>query len=310
MTEKIKNKGVVWVSSYPKSGNTWLRFILTYLLSDKPSSSADIDAFIPEAMVVPGFKITIPSDQPTLLKTHWKMSMSLPLMEETIGFVYIVRNPMDIICSQFNFNRLRLNKDNKLLSDEELIRQQNLYIDAFIQHKGNPLVGHGGGNTSWVQNIIDWTEASKSYPSVIIRYEDMLDNPEQEITKIIDFFRLSRSKKEINNLIKKTSFKAMRRLEDEEIRNKKEGFFYHETLANAHKSGNRFMRKGKMGEGRILLKGEQLSRFIETFGGTMALLGYRINSKTGAVRLDDFNPPKSTKLPLLPAFGRATTHHQ
>jgi len=217
---------------------------------------------------------------------------------------------MDIMRSQFNFNRLRLNKDNHLLSDEELLEQQNMYVDAFIQHKGNPLVGHGGGNTSWVQNILDWTEASKSYPSVIIRYEDMLNNPEHEITKIIDFFGLSRSKKEINNLIKKTSFKAMRRLEDEEIRNKKEGFFYHETLANAHKSGNRFMRKGKMGEGRILLKGDKLERFIETFGGTMALLGYRINPKTGAVRLDDFKLTTLKTLPPLPLFGRAKTHHQ
>ncbi len=305
MTIEKKENGIVWVSSYPKSGNTWLRFILAHLLCDNINSSSEIDSFIPEAMIIPGYKISIPDDKPVLLKTHWKMSMSMPLMADTIGFVHIVRNPMDIMCSQFNFNRLRLNKDNSLLSNDEILKQQNLYIDAFIQHKGNPLIGDGGGNTSWVNNVLDWTRASKAYPSVIIRYEDMLNNPEHELKRIIHFFRLKRNQNDLNNIIKKTSFKAMRRLEESEIKKKKEGFFYHETLAAAHKSGNRFMRKGKAGEGRLLLKDERLEKFIDTFEETMSLLNYKINPKTGAVRCEKFQLSEINELDHSLEFGKA-----
>lgn len=297
MNKENTQNGIIWVSSYPKSGNTWLRFILTHLLLNKPGSSHEVDQFIPEAIIQPGHRLDLISDQPVLLKTHWDFSLNLPLMKNTLGFIYIVRNPLDILCSQFNFNRLRLNKDNSSISENELKKQLNLYIDTFISHKGNPLNGDGGGHTSWIEGVNNWLRASESYPCILLRYEDMLEDTNNQIKKIARFFNVMADNKFISEIEQTSSFKSMKRLEEKEIKNKKGGFFYHDSLSTAFKSGNRFMRKGKTGEGRKLLTSDQLSRFVETFEDTMNLVGYKINHKTGAVKLDNLNTPNEMNLP-------------
>ncbi len=306
MYSNTPEHGVVWVSSYPKSGNTWIRFVLTYLFAGNVQTSADVDAFIPEAMIVPGYRLKLPDDSSVLLKTHWKMDMSLPMMDRTKGFVYLVRNPLDVMISQFHFNMMRNFKEYSKKTDSEIRELKNYYIKMFIKYQGNPLVGDGGGNTSWIDNVSSWHVAAQQYPFVIVRYEDMVANPEAEIGRVADFFRKKLGKDEISSIVRKTSFKVMKKMEEKEIRKKQQGFFFHKELNDAHNLGNRFMRQGKSGEGKLHINADLLQQFFDTFEESMEMMGYKINRNTGIVRTGSFKLERGTPLSTCPEFGCAT----
>lgn len=303
-TEPLEN-GVIWVSSYPKSGNTWVRFVLTYLFAGGVQSSVDVDKLIPEAMMMPGYSLKLPDDSSVLLKTHWKMDSSLPMMDRSKGFIYLVRNPLDVMISQFYFNMMRnFEKGYHQKSDNEIKQLKNYYIKMFIQHQGNPLVGDGGGNTSWVDHVSSWMTTTQDYPFVVVRYEDMIADPVTEISRVAAFFRKQLDKDEITNIARKTSFKAMKKMEDKEIRDERHGFFYHQELKNAHNSGSRFMRKGRTGEGKQHIDSDLLQQFFDTFEESMEMMGYKINRKTGIVRTVPYEFEKVSSLPSCPIIGR------
>lgn len=294
--------GVIWVSSYPKSGNTWMRFVLAHLLDGDVKSSVDVDKLIPEAMM--GYRFKLPEAQPVLLKTHWKMDLSLPMMSNTLGFIYLVRNPLDVMLSQFHFNMLRNYKLYSEKSDSEIKALKNLYVKTFIQYQGNPLVGDGGGNTSWIDNIISWTTQAKQYPHVFVRYEDMIANPVTEIKRVAQFLNKETSNDEIANIANKSSFKAMKKMEEKEIRDQRQGFFFHQELKNAHNAGGRFMRQGKSGQGKLQLDAQLLQQFFDVFEETMQLMGYKVNRKTGIVKTIPYQLEKVSPLSCYPEIGR------
>lgn len=301
-SEPVEN-GVLWVSSYPKSGNTWMRFVLAYLFEGDVKSSVDVDTLIPEA-IIGGRHFKLPDDHPVLLKTHWKMDMSLPMMNQTRGFIYLVRNPLDVMLSQFHFNKHRNYDAYSVKSEDEVKALLNIYIKMFIQHKGNPLVGDGGGNTSWVNNVTGWSEQAQQYPHVFVRYEDMIADPVAEIRRVARFLNMKTDNDKIANIAKNTSFKAMKKMEDKEFREHKMGFFYHQNLDSSHKAGGRFMREGKSGKGKLFIGADLLHQFFDTFEEAMSLMGYQINRKTGIVKIIPYQFEEVAPLPGLPEVGR------
>ena len=302
MATDTHEHGVIWVSSYPKSGNTWMRFVLAHLLSGDVKSSVDVDMLIPEAIM--GSRFKLPELQTVLLKTHWKMDLSLPMMSNTLGFIYLVRNPLDVMLSQFHFNMLRNYKLYREKSNSEIKALKNLYVKTFIQYQGNPLVGDGGGNSSWVENISSWTTQAKQYPHVFVRYEDMIADPVAEIKRVAQFLNKKVGHSEILNIANKTSFKSMKKMEDKEIRDQKQGFFFHQALNNAHNAGGRFMRQGKAGQGKLHLDAQLIEEFFDTFEETMMLMGYKVNRKTGVVRTVSHHFEKVSPLSYCPEIGR------
>jgi hypothetical protein len=99
-TDNVKN--IVWISSYPKSGNTWVRFLLLNLIYGKQETTKDLNRLIPD--IHKSDFTSPPPDQPTtFIKSHFKMSEDMPLLERTAGFIYVVRNPIDVVLSNLNY---------------------------------------------------------------------------------------------------------------------------------------------------------------------------------------------------------------
>src|SRR5262245_16333708 len=110
---------VVWLASYPKSGNTWVRFMLGNLMLGRVNSSAEITHQIPDIH----YGITgqhLFGNHVTIIKTHWKYWPTLPLREDTVGVIYIIRHPLDVLESCQNFAMLRSGNLREELSPEEL----------------------------------------------------------------------------------------------------------------------------------------------------------------------------------------------
>jgi hypothetical protein len=262
---------VVWVASYPKSGNTWVRFLLTNLLHGRFEESQRIHEVTPvlERGIDPR---QLRTDRKNFIKTHIAYTPALPLHEATVGAIYILRNPLDVLASNLNYffltSNLGATDDAARLA---VIAEQ--YVEAFLTHRGDPRwfqFNYG----SWVQHVESWNDPRHPFPVLRLRYEDLLDDTAAALTEICRVFGLERSEAELREAIANSSFERMRAIEERELRERRPGMFYHEGREGSAPNGRRFMHRGKRGLGQELLTAEQIERARDAFSPLMQRLGY------------------------------------
>jgi hypothetical protein len=96
---------IVWLASFPKSGNTWLRFLVYSYMYGPPQASSEVGERIPD--IHHGAKLSVPpGDGQLFVKTHLMPGPNHPFMDRTQGFVYVVRHPKDVLLSNLNYARL------------------------------------------------------------------------------------------------------------------------------------------------------------------------------------------------------------
>jgi len=265
----MENKKIVWIASYPKSGNTWVRFQLLNLLQGKQTDTANLEKIIPDIHKSSHIR-DMQFEQNMLIKSHLMLTNDMPLVKQTLAFIYIVRHPMDVMFSNLNYSHL---KNTNVFNDEEKKRFDSNYINNFIQAKGDSRwIEHQMG--SWIDNVHSWFSARDKFPNAILRYEDMLTAPAKELTKINTLLGINKSDEEITAAVENSSFKSMKAIENKEIEQKKSGFFYSEKNDTGTDKSQRFMNQGKKNVGKEILSQSQLNAFSEVFGPIIEQLGY------------------------------------
>lgn len=279
-----KPSGIVWIASYPKSGNTWIRVFLQNLmtiLSGQPLGENDLADTArnasSEAALVPLFQkflgkpIThatpdeIMAVRPkvhelvkqqngtvALLKTHNLLGLlsGKPLinMGASAGAIYIVRNPLDIVLSL---------QDHLGSSMPEAIAAMN--HPNFSSPTDASQVFEIWG--SWSQHVESWT-MRKSDPVLVVRYEDMVDNPLPTFTGIVRHLRQAPTAVQIAAAIERSSFK---RLSEQE---KRTGF------SEKTPRGSAFFRVGRHGQWRDKLAPDQIRSIVTKHHVQMRNFGY------------------------------------
>jgi hypothetical protein len=270
---------LVWLASFPKSGNTWMRVFLHNLLQNpaQPLPINQIDRFTLGDSQVSwyykhgkklGTELTLEdlaalrpkvhrdmmSAHPdsVFVKTHSYMgeSCGVPLitMECTAGAIYIVRNPLDVALSYAN--HLGLSIDDAITAMERegglsLARETN--ITEFLN--------------SWSTNVKSWTQIP--HPGLhVVRYEDMLDKPAQTFAKVAKFLGLKPPKERLMKAIRFSSFKELSKQEEKTD--------FKERSVHAKK----FFRSGKKDQWREHLTDEQVRRIVDTHREQMQRFGY------------------------------------
>ncbi|MEH6546659.1 MAG: sulfotransferase domain-containing protein [Sneathiella sp.] len=286
--------GIIWLASYPKSGNTWLRLFLHNLLlnNDKPANINNLnnltigsnnefwlekvtgrpfDSFTEKEAVALTPRIhkaltRIRSDS-VFVKTHNSMSKvhGIPLItpEYTAGAIYVLRNPLDTVISLADHFGISLNDSIDMLNDTQTtISADNIQT---AEHLG-----------SWSSHVLSWKAINKSALH-ILRYEDMLYKPEKAFGGLAKFLGLSPPTTRLKKAINFSSFDTSRKQEQEK------GF-----IEQSDKS-DRFFRVGKAGQWRKLLSEDQIGRVIDANFKVMAEHGYLHNSMNRVSRVD-YNP--------------------
>lgn len=203
MTEPI-----TWISSYPKSGNTWVRFMLYAALFGPPERSIDINRKI--ADIHRASKLDAPDpDLPTLCKTHFELTDAHPDIANTKGAIHIIRNPRDVLLSALNYHRLTGVTPQQL--------PDRAYAQAFIANAGDPMYKQLGFGT-WASHARSWRTTDR-FPVLALRYEDLKADPRAALVAMLDFLGLDRSDSRIDDAVRASSFESMRALE---IREKKQ----------------------------------------------------------------------------------------
>ena len=248
----------IWVASFPKSGSTWMRFILANLLFDVGEERERVRAMVPNI-----------HDWEGPLKYEWKGAYpakthvarhNLPARMQTRAAIYLIRNPLDMVDSSVAYLGAGDEEGHQRLIDE--------FCRTGSVEPWNTMLGY----ESWENNISSWTEASSDVPLLIMQYEALLSDPHENIGRIAHFLDVEADDKKIEATYKATTFSAMKKQEAKEIEVGTKGVFTDERLFD--KKDFDFMRSGKSGGYRERLSAKQIEQLISRFGPTMESLGY------------------------------------
>jgi len=263
VTDSAPRKSVVWIASYPKSGNTWVRFLACNLVFGPVHSAAELARLVPDVHELTGAcEIHGPR---VLMKTHFPYSPRLPLATRTAAAVYIVRHPADVMLSNFHYARRR-----GAASWEQTFER---YLESYIGARGDPRwleLGMG----SWEENVRSWMSPERDFPIMRVRYEDLLDDGLKLARSLREFLGLARTDEQIGRAAAAASFERLREIEEADIRAQRVGIFYKPYLRPGIEAGVRFMRAGRSGEGARALSASQRERFDAAFGTLQRELGY------------------------------------
>jgi len=263
---------IVWIASYPKSGNTWLRFLLAGLLLRKIESSAQVARQIPDIHDgIAGAHLF--GKQTTLIKTHWKFWTGLPLREDTIGVLYLLRHPVDVLESNQNYALQRSGNLRREATPDEVAKLANRIVEEYIAAGGYPRFREFGIG-SWEEHVRSWTFSGIAFPRLLVKYEDLQADPASTLEKICRFLQLKRSDEQIRQAATGASKEAMRRLEDAEIEGHINGMFYQSRNEPGLAAGHRFVGRSSSGDSLFKLTEDQRRRARERFLPLMREFGY------------------------------------
>ena len=279
---------IIWLASFPKSGNTWMRaFLSSYLYLDldkenftfnllkkierfpnlnqlnnigiKPKSFLDVaKSWIPTQN-----HINL-NNKINLLKTHQAFGNfeNFPFTDSnnTLGAIYLVRDPRDVLISYSKHMKQSIDKTLDLVLEDD--SKGNLFEGK------NSVIGEMRG--SWSQHYNSW-KYSNLKEKIIIKYEDLINNPFDTFSKAISHlnylfrklsFPLETNAERIRKCIEISNFNNLQNLE------KKLGF------SDNIKSGATFFNKGTTNQWQDELNDKIIYKIEKKFKKEMKELNY------------------------------------
>ena len=284
--------GIVWLASYPKSGNTWFRTFLTNFLrdSDTPANINDLDggpiasARVPfdEAVGYDSGEMTFDeidalrpevylqwaseAKEQMFCKIHDAYTVlpdgrALIPPEATACALYFVRNPLDVAVSFAHHSGL--DRFDRII--RQMAREENSFCetDATEQNQLRQKL------LSWSGHVKSWADT----PAIrvqVIRYEDMKLRPEETFATAVRFAGLPDDAARVKKAIEFSRF--------EELRQQEEKAGFGEKMPRARS----FFRKGEIGSWREVLTPEQAVKIVTDHTEVMRRFDY----------LDDAGKPR------------------
>lgn len=263
---------IVWIASYPRSGNTWMRFLLANLLYGPVTSTAHLQELVPDIhRGLVGSQIY--GARKTLIKTHWRFTPDLPLREDTMGAIAIIRHPIDALLSNLNYVILRSNFAAELRDEKTLLAFERRWIDDYIAGGGYERWREMGFGT-WEENIRSWSENALPYPRIVLRFESMRTDIKSTMATVCRFLGIEANEAALQAAIDRSSFTALRVLEEREMTERRPGIFFDPDQSANAMLGARFVS----GSNRDPMSPAQRDRALQRFGPMMEKLGYAATS--------------------------------
>jgi hypothetical protein len=273
-----KGHKIVWIASYPKSGNTWVRLFLAAYLANTDQldpndalkgtfndaqrpvfdkllklQSKELDDDVVASLRLPYLsKLAESGDKDVIIKTHvlnanWHNAAMIP-STVTRRALYIIRHPFDV-CTSF-------------------AKHMGLSFDEAVTAMGNPSFAIGSDTQikqplhTWSTHVSSWLGAT-GFERMTIRYEDMILRPYQTFANIINFMGMGVENDKIDRALSSTDFDRLKEVE------KKKGF-----LEASDKNDQGFFRSGKIGGFKGVLSAKQTAKLSKDHADMMSRFGY------------------------------------
>ena len=207
----------ILLTSFPKSGNTWIRFFLCNLISieewdGETVTFPKLDATMPELGVSNLLRSWPHETIPRVVKTH---KSHWPFFGERRS-ILLVRDPRDVMVSYYHF---------------EKGKKQGQFDGSFSAFLHHPKFGL----RAWCEHLCSWRDSA----DVIIAYERLKEDDLREFTRMLDAVDISLSPSLTKRAAERSRFEEVRKIESESgVREKRDHF----------EEGKRFTRKGETGQ--------------------------------------------------------------
>lgn len=274
----------IWLASYPKSGNTWMRVFLTnyYRDAQEPADINDLDystiaadralfdeetgveaSDLSEAEIArwrPEVLRRFVEAQPgqVFIKIHDAYRPTVDgvptvLADSTAGVIYMLRNPLSVALSWAHHVGRGADHAIGVLADENFtLSTQDRRLAAHLPQRV----------LSWSAHVRSWVEHGPQ-PHCIVRYEDMVRQPVETFSSVIAFLD---GRVDAERVRRAVVFSDLKQLQAQEVQH---GF--KERLA---RSSAQFFRQGRTDAWRDELTASQIARVIADHGATMRRFGY------------------------------------
>ncbi len=274
--------GIVWLASYPKSGNTWTRAFLHNLVK-AISGEADTQNINSLGRFTAGLGgkelyAKILGFEPTnehrdeiaaarhevqrraaehfdgllFIKTHQALVLDRGTttinFEVTAGAIYIVRNPLDVAISYAHHIGCTIDQAIEIMGT----KNAEMPVSEKQVHE---IYG------TWSQHVLSWTR--KPHQAIyVMRYEDMLAEPATTFGGLARHLLFAPTEQQLTDAIEASSFNELRAQEE------KDGF------QEKPEKAERFFREGRTGQWKEILTLNQIDRIVTDHGEQMARFGY------------------------------------
>ena len=268
---------IVWLASYPRSGNTWIRALISnYLYSKKEDTLKNLESIdlFPSAKYFSGLidKKKIDENKKNIFKNYILAQEKLNLnkkiniikthcfagkvegsefsnSENTAGFIYIVRDPRSVAVSNSYHEEISISKSvDQILNPKRFSNVQELYMEF---------------RSSWKNHYLSWR--NKKWNGLFIKYEDLHNDTFNNLKKILifmeKFVKIEIDENKIKDVIKVSSFNNLSKME------KTSGF-------KENPSKEKFFRKGLVDEWKKSLSSDLILKIEESFKKEMKELNY------------------------------------
>lgn len=270
---------IVWLASYPKSGNTWIRAFLANLVANRsepvvlnelsrycedearpelfsavagrPSSELSLDEIIALRPRVHAL-IAANAHGTRFVKSH-NYAGSLdghPLHNPavTAGAIYVVRNPLDVAVSMTHHFGISLDDAIERLGNEQVATANDaMFVTQILG--------------SWSLHVKSWADLA-SDRVLVLRYEDLLEKPGKQFAKVARLVGFGQDRARIERATKQAAFQSLASME------RKHGFI------EVSDTATRFFRQGRMHQWREAMNRDQVQRVVDTHREQMTRFGY------------------------------------
>jgi hypothetical protein len=243
----------IFLVSYPRSGNTWTRFLIGNLIWDDPVTFANVESRIPEIYLFPD-RVLRRASRPRVLKSHESFD---PRYKRVI---YIVRDPRDVAMSYHHYAIKR-----KLLPED-------YPMDDFVpRFMAGEFDIQWSWSANWQDHALSWVTMRQGRPGFLfLRYEDMLKDTTGELVKVASFLGLNASPERLRKAVELSSADHMRNLERQQGQQWR--------LTESTRQDKPFVRAAKADTWQGILPASSVAAIESAWGDTMQQLGYTLST--------------------------------
>jgi hypothetical protein len=255
----------VFLTSYPRSGNTWTRFLVGNLVyQNEPVTFLTVERLVPD-MYKSSDRVLRNLARPRILKSHECFD---PRYRKVI---YIVRDPRDVAVSNYHWElKLRSVRDGFPIED---------FVPRWMEPEFWPRIG------SWGDHVTSWLSTRQGKKGfLLLRYEDLKKDPQRALAQVAEFLGIEPSLERLNRAVDLSSADNMRKLEKQESAQ-----WVATTLTRQDKP---FVRNATSGGWKAVLP-EQTVVYIEKhWGHLMRNLGYELVTEGSSLAMETTHSEK------------------
>jgi len=241
----------VYIVSYPKSGNTWIRFLIGNYVTGNEFNFDNYNSLIPDIHYNPNQCGNL--ERPRFIKSHFSYVKKYP------NVIYIVRDGRDVAVSYYHYSIKMGNIDKSV--------KFTGFMDEFNS-------GSVGPCRAWGKHVESWI--GKDEDSIlVVRYEDLLEDASTQLRRILSFVDIEVRQPDLQRAVKASNFENMKSMEEKQQQKEGENF----PGKGSADEGKRFMRKGERGDWQDWFDEELLHEFESTHRAGLKYGGYPVYSQ-------------------------------